>query len=161
MSAKRRADGDRARVRSGIAPLPPRPLGDGAVPAFGMLAEVGLPADVAAPGAARMLIAHCMTGLVGRRVVTDAQLLASELVTNSLRHGGLRDDDPVVVRVSLSAEALRLEVENAGTVGVVAAKPPDSQSSGGFGLALVEALAARWGVRRALSTIVWFDMTRA
>ena len=48
-----------------------------------MLAEVGIPADDAAPGAARMVIVHCLAALVAHRVARDAELLGSELVTNS------------------------------------------------------------------------------
>jgi anti-sigma regulatory factor (Ser/Thr protein kinase) len=147
---------------SGAQPQPgARPSRDAAIRELGMLAEVVLPADAAAPGAARVVIAHCLGGLVAKRILGDTQLLGSELVTNSLQHGRLRDDDPVRLRVYLGAKALRLEVENPGTGGVVAAKSPDRQSgTGGFGLALVDQLAACWGVRRTHSTSVWFEMGR-
>ena len=36
-----------------------------------------------------------------------------------------------------------------------------NRSGGGFGLGLVEALAAHWGVRRAVSTTASFDMDGA
>jgi serine/threonine-protein kinase RsbW len=137
--------------------------GDDAPPReLGMLAEVVLPADAAAPGAARVVIAHCLTALVARRVVGDAELVASELVTNSLRHAALRDADAIVVRIYLGEETLRLEIDNPGTVGIVATRVTDPQCGvGGFGLVLVEQLAARWGVRRTDSTSVWVEMARA
>jgi anti-sigma regulatory factor (Ser/Thr protein kinase) len=134
---------------------------NGADGGFGMLAELLLPADAAGPGAARIVVAHCLRGLVAGRILRDAELLVSELVTNSLEHAALRYDDPLVVRVYLGAEAFRLEVENPGTVGAIAARHPDRpSSSGGFGLALLDVLAARWGVRRTHSTSVWFEMAR-
>jgi anti-sigma regulatory factor (Ser/Thr protein kinase) len=129
--------------------------------ALASLGEVALPADVHAPGAARIVITHCLTGLVGPRILDEAKLLGTELVTNSLQHADLRLGNPVFVRVDLGAEALRIEVENPGTVGIVTLRPADRRSAGGFGLQLVELLAARWGVRRARSTTVWFELGRA
>ena len=129
---------------------------------FGRLAEVALPNGSRAPGAARLVIDHCLTGLVSQRVLPDAELLVSEVVTNSMRHGELGDGDTVVVRVYLAAETVRLEIENPGTAGVVAARPPGRRlRQDGFGLELVDRLAARWGVNRAGGTSVWFEMGRA
>jgi anti-sigma regulatory factor (Ser/Thr protein kinase) len=129
---------------------------------FGRLAEVALPKGSRAPGAARMVIAHCLTGLVSDRILPDAELLVSEVVTNCIRHGELGDGDTVVVRVYLAAETVRLEIENPGTAGVVAASRPDRGfRRDGFGLELVDRVAASWGVRRTTGTSVWFEMGRA
>ena len=123
-----------------------------------MLAEIALPTGSGAPEA----VAHCLTGLVSQQILLDAQLLVSEVVTNSLRHGALSDDDTVLVRVYLAADSLRLEIVNPGTAGVVTARQPDQQSrSGGFGLDLVDRLTASWGVRRNGGTNVWFEMGRS
>jgi anti-sigma regulatory factor (Ser/Thr protein kinase) len=129
---------------------------------FGRLAEIALPTGSGAPGAARMIIAHCLGGLVSQRTLPDVQLLVSELVANGVQHGELRDGDMVLVRVYLAAETLRLEIENPGTAGVVASSPPGrGHDRDGYGLDLVDRLAARWGVSRADSTNVWFEMGRA
>ena len=132
------------------------------VPAPHLLAEVTLPAGSPAPGAARRFVAGRLTGLVSDRTLSDAVLLVSELITNSVRHGELGDRDAVIVRVHLDAETLRLEIENPGAAGVVASTPADRRSeAGGYGLALVGVVAARWGVSRGHSTTVWFEMERA
>ena len=142
----------RARRRSDNAPVHP----------FGRLAEIALPTGSNAPGAARMVVAHCLTGLVSRQILLDAQLLVSEIVTNSVRHGELADGDSVLVRVFLAAESVRFEVVNRGTAGVVTARQPDQRPrGGGFGLELVNLLTASWGVRRNGGTNVWFEMGRA
>jgi two-component sensor histidine kinase len=100
--------------------------------------------------------------MTAERLRDDIELLVSELVTNSLDHGELGDSDRVLVRVYLATDTLRLEIENPGTAGVVAARVPDQRSRpGGFGLKLVELLAARWGVNRNRATSVWFEMARA
>jgi anti-sigma regulatory factor (Ser/Thr protein kinase) len=127
-----------------------------------MLAEIALPTGSSAPGAARMVIAHCLTGLVSQHILLDAQLLVSEVVTNSLRHGHLSDGDTVLVRLYLAADSVRFEIVNRGTAGTVTARPPDHRSrGGGFGLDLVDRLTASWGVRRNGGTNVWFEMGRA
>jgi anti-sigma regulatory factor (Ser/Thr protein kinase) len=127
--------------------------------ALGKLAEIALPIGSGAPGAARMVITHCLTGLVSQQVLHDVELLVSELVTNSVKHGELGHGDTVLVRVYLAADRLRLEIENPGTAGVIASRPPDRR--GGFGLDLVDLLAASWGVSRNGSTNVWLELARA
>jgi serine/threonine-protein kinase RsbW len=108
------------------------------------------------------VVAHCLAGLVSQQILDDAQLLVSEVVTNSLRHGALSDGDVVLIRVYVAADSVRLEIVNRGTTGTVTARPPDRRSrGGGFGLDLVNRLTASWGVRRDGSTNVWFEMGRA
>jgi anti-sigma regulatory factor (Ser/Thr protein kinase) len=131
------------------------------VPEFGRLAEIAVPASAKAPGAARQVVAHCLSRLVTSAILDGARLLVSELVTNSVRHAELDPIDHVLVRVYLAAESLRVEIENPGAAGVVALHRPDLEAGRGFGLQLLELVATRWGVRRARSTTVWFEMARA
>src|SRR3954454_18205190 len=114
----------------------------------GAALAVRLPCDVRAPGAARIVVAHCLRGRVAPGVLDNAQLLVSELVTNSVRHGGTCAADDVVVRVRFTRTLVRLEIEDAGRGGVVVPRPPDLDSGGGFGLRLVQALSQRWGLER-------------
>ena len=136
--------------------------GDAPNPALGKLAEIALPAGSGAPGAARMVTKHCLRGLVAHGILDDAELLVSELVANSVVHGELDAGDTVLVSIYLAANMLRLEIDNPGTVGVVerAPRPADEPRRGGFGLELVDMLAARWGVSRSDSTNVWFELSR-
>jgi anti-sigma regulatory factor (Ser/Thr protein kinase) len=130
-------------------------------PEGGRLAEVELPTGPGAAGAARMVIDHCLGGLVAPRTLADARLLASELVTNSVCHGDL-DSDTILLRVDLTAQTVRLEIENPGTAGVIASRSADREHGrGGFGLELVDLLTTRWGVSRDQSTNVWLEMGRA
>ena len=82
---------------------------------LGTLGEVVLPADAAAAGAARIVIGHCLTGLVSRRIVAEAQVHGGELVSNSLLHAQVGGGDVVRVRVYVGSEALRVEIDNPGT----------------------------------------------
>jgi anti-sigma regulatory factor (Ser/Thr protein kinase) len=151
------------------------------LPAFGRLAEIGVPTGSRAPGAARQVVAHCLSRVVTPRILDETQLLVSELVTNSVRHAELDERDIVLVRIYLGAESraelderdivlvriylgaesLRVEIENPGAAGVVALDRPDLQAGRGFGLLLLELVATRWGVSRGMSTTVWFEMARA
>lgn len=92
-------------------------------------------------------------------VVAIADLLVTELVTNSVRHAGSGPDDHVEVRVDLDDRRLRIEVDDGGG-GDGALRPPLRQrEEGGFGLLFVDSLADRWGSERhAGGTTVWFEL---
>jgi len=136
--------------------------GDAPGPALGKLAEIALPAGSSAPGAARTVVRHCLSGLTAHRILHDAELLVSELVANSVMHGELDAADTVLVTIYVAADALRFEIDNPGTAGAVGRTRLVQQPRvGGFGLELVERVAASWGVIRNRSTTVWFELGRA
>src|SRR3954464_13973247 len=82
--------------------------------------DVHVRCDQRAPGAARSLIAPWLGERVAAAVLETAQLLISELVTNSVRHSGAGQTDLALVRVRLTHDTLGLEVEDAGRGGVIA-----------------------------------------
>jgi anti-sigma regulatory factor (Ser/Thr protein kinase) len=125
--------------------------------------EVRLALDAQAPAAARSVVADCLGRGVAESEVDDARLLVTELVTNSLRHSGASAGDHVVVRVELKPGLLRIEVEDSGRGGMIAPRSADMESTGGFGLNLVQALSERWGVERVAigGTRVWAQLARA
>ena len=102
-----------------------------------------------APARARREIAGL--GLVPANA-GDLQLLVSEVVTNAVRHGGADDDAHVIVEVVAERRCICVRVLDGGRR-VPAPREPGEQ--GGFGLHLVEALAARWG---AAPGEVWFEL---
>jgi two-component sensor histidine kinase len=113
-------------------------------------------ADPEGPAAARNAVGAGLAGHVADDVLRDVRLLVSELVTNAVRHAGLATDGVVRISAEVTGGILRLEVDDAGMAGTVAARPPTSD--GGFGLHLVEALAHRWGVSREGFTRVWVEL---
>ena len=129
--------------------------------ADGELVEVVLALDARAPGAARNLVFQCLEGRVLASAVDSAQLVMSELVTNSLRHGGASMDE-VVVSVELMPVWFRVGVRDSGSNAVIAVQPPNLEAGGGFGLNLVQMLSERWGVERlaAGGTQVWAQLVR-
>ena len=127
-----------------------------AATASGTAVALTVAAGPDAPAAARNAVGTGLAGRVADDVLRDARLLVSELVTNSVRHAGLAADGVVHISADVTGGILRLEVDDAGTAGRVAARPPSPE--GGFGLHLVEALAHRWGVTREGCTRVWVEL---
>ena len=128
----------------------------------GELVEVVVALDARAPGAARNFVVQCLERQVVASALDSAQLVVSELVTNSLRHGGAPMDE-VVVSVELMPDWFRVGVQDSGSHAVIAAQPPDLETGSGFGLDLVQMLSERWGVERLAvgGTQVWAQLPRA
>jgi anti-sigma regulatory factor (Ser/Thr protein kinase) len=120
--------------------------------------EATLPANPAAAATARAALTRWLSGHVPVNVLEDARLLASELISNGLRHPQISDGDSLRLAVRLSEGALRVEVRDPGTTGVVAPREPDRVHGGGFGLHLVDLVSTRWGVNRTNGTRVWFEV---
>lgn len=89
--------------------------------------------------------------------VDEAILLVSELVTNSVRHGGLGSGDTIDVRVRGTRSSLRVEVTDPGP-GFEPAALPAPNGRGGWGLWLLQRIATRWGVSHEAGTRVWFEL---
>jgi len=125
------------------------------------LAEVAIPLGIEAPGVARGVLAGCLADRVASYVLENAQLLVSELVSNSVRHSGAPDGEDVIVRVQLWRDVCRLEVEDPGGDGSIVPRPPDHAEGSGLGLNLVQRLSERWGVVRDVEgpTRVWAQLS--
>lgn len=145
-----------ARVRGGT-----RAGVSGREDAMGVL-EASLPLDARAPGAARIVVAS-LRGRLPASVLDIAQLVVSELVTNSVRHSGATAGASVGVRVQLTDSVVRLEVSDPGCAGVIAPRAPDLEGGGGFGLNVVRTFSERWGLERiaAGGTRVWAQLAHA
>ena len=104
---------------------------------------------------------QCVEGLgefLDDGTLDTIRLLVSELVTNSVRHAGHSRHDPIDLEVRVNPEAVRVEVADHG----VGFRPPrdagPQERASGWGLVLVERLAARWGVENEGRTRVWFEL---
>ena len=87
----------------------------------------------------------------------DVLLLVTELVTNGVKHGGADSDGRLDVEVRLWPQRVRVEVVDPGTE--LTEIHPNRDDPGGWGLVLVDRIAARWGVGRGASfTRVWFEI---
>jgi anti-sigma regulatory factor (Ser/Thr protein kinase) len=132
------------------------PAGQPAAPAADVSLACVLACVPGAPAVARSAVGHALTGRVDGRVLADAELLVSELVTNSVQHAGLSADDFVRIGAAVTEGVLRLEVDNPDATGTVAPRGDSKRS--GFGLRIVETLADAWGVSRKGHTRVWVEL---
>jgi anti-sigma regulatory factor (Ser/Thr protein kinase) len=90
--------------------------------------------------------------------VDRIELVVSELVTNSIRHG---PGEPITLRLATTDEGDVVgAVEDRGE-GVVEMRQPDlDKLPGGLGLSIVDSLASDWGVYPD-TTHVWFRFEAA
>jgi hypothetical protein len=125
-------------------------------PALEAVTEAGA-GDVAAPGEVRRwLREHLAQAEVSPATVEDAVLLASELVTNVVRH----TEQPGRVHLKVLADAVVVEVVD-GDAGQPVTKAAGERDTSGRGVALVEAIAKAWGSRPdAFGKAVWFELPR-
>jgi anti-sigma regulatory factor (Ser/Thr protein kinase) len=120
--------------------------------------QITVPVGPAAPTMARRALTQWLSVRTTNGLLSDAPLIVSELVTNSLRHAGLQDAAAVRVSAAFEDRVLRIEVEDGGTSGAVIRRTPNRDGGGGFGLNIIDALALRWGVERAGGTLVWVEV---
>ena len=112
---------------------------------------------------------HAVAGLapyLDPGVAENAELLVSELVTNSVRHAGLPAEASIEFSVRASAEVLMVEVADAGRGFDHELTPQPRRveeghaDASGWGLFLVDRIADRWGaVQMDGETRVWFELT--
>ena len=83
-------------------------------------------------------------------------LLISELVSNSVRHGPQGPSATVEIAVGVERTRLRVEVADRSATPARLKTPSDE---GGYGLALVTAMATRWGAGlRDGTNVTWFEI---
>ena len=118
-----------------------------------MLQRLELPRDAQAPAVARRAVDD-LRDEFDPETLEDLRLLVSELVSNSVQHGG---GDHVTVLIDPDVPGVvRCEVIDDGSGFVPRAR--SGRDVGGWGLDLVERIADTWGVREG-STHVWFELS--
>jgi anti-sigma regulatory factor (Ser/Thr protein kinase) len=102
-----------------------------------------------------------LRGELDESVLDDLRLIVSELVTNSIRHAGLRTGDPIDLEVTVDGTMIRLELRDRGPGFAAPATPSNPFRESGWGLFLVSQLADRWGVSTESGvTTVWIEIHR-
>jgi anti-sigma regulatory factor (Ser/Thr protein kinase) len=102
-----------------------------------------------------------VTAGLPREVQDNAELLASELITNAIRC----DVEPVTLCTRLSSDVLEVAVHDFGP-GLPTSPdgPPDLDAPNGRGLVIVAALADSWGTtvdESGSGKSVWFRLGRS
>lgn len=96
----------------------------------------------------------------GEEVTGRLAVICSELVTNAIRHSGVRPTDKIEISIEVGPERIHGSVVDAGRGFDPKHIPERPPEQGGFGLRIVEGMASEWGVHRngMGRTEVWFDL---
>ncbi|MCX5369657.1 ATP-binding protein [Streptomyces sp. NBC_00103] len=90
-------------------------------------------------------------------VIDDAQLCMSELVSNVITHVG--PGTPATLAVSMNGVRLRIEVHDPDARALPTLLDAKVESESGRGMALVDAIADRWGVQlHADQKVTWCEL---
>ena len=121
-------------------------------------AELLLPVESTSPAAARRFAQSSGCRDHGVELLDDALLLISELVTNSVLHGG----PPIVLAVDCDGGGLHVRVRDGGTR-MPTPRTADEGAESGRGMSLVDLLASTWGVSPVADAHgpgkeVWFEL---
>src|SRR5689334_1603925 len=118
-----------------------------------------VPGGEDAPTRARRSVRARLEGCVPTAKATDAALLVSELVTNSVVHANVGRDRALTVEVTTLVDRVRIAVSDPGSRVRPRLRPRDPETPGGLGLVLVDELCESWGVRQDLGgTCVWCEL---
>jgi anti-sigma regulatory factor (Ser/Thr protein kinase) len=118
--------------------------------------SVRIPGGPGAPAEARDALRRFHPELAPELMQIVA-LLASELVSNAVRHARAEWVD---LCFGVAPLHVRVEVADNGRGLGGPPPPPQPGRAGGWGLYIVEKLASRWGVIEGGGTRVWFEIDR-
>ena len=107
---------------------------------------------------ARAIVKDELGPAVSGKVLADATLLVSELVTNAVRHAPRAGTPGVELRLRVQDERVRVVVSDPGGGFDAAPRLPTASESSGWGLYLVDRIADRWGVIAKDRNEVWFEI---
>lgn len=120
-------------------------------------AEVALPYAPESVATARRFVESKLREWKLDRLVDDALLVISELVTNAITHAA----SSCRVRLSISSSTLRIDVVDGGT-GTPEPRPPSESQEHGRGLHMVDAVTSAWGLEEVPGEgkLVWAELAR-
>ena len=105
---------------------------------------------------ARERVVEAAAGRLDESRVAQLRLVASEVISNAVRHG--RSTEDVWIRALPTDDFLCVKVTDSGAGIAPSPRATAPADDGGFGLMLVETLTRRWGMtREAGRTRIWFE----
>ncbi len=118
--------------------------------------EIG--GGLAGPRRARALVTDAYHGRLPAERMDALRLLITELVTNSVVHGGVGEDGQITLTIAMNDDRIRVDLVDSGRQGRPELHPPDLRRGRGFGLFLVNRLATSWGTAHDPRLRVWFEI---
>jgi two-component sensor histidine kinase len=82
-------------------------------------------------------------------------LVASELVTNAVRHSGCDPSDEIELQIDQASDGVVITVRDVGRSPSEPSARAADIAPGGLGLRLVEMLCTRWGTGAVDGRLVW------
>ena len=113
---------------------------------------------------ARHRVAGELAGSISSELLADAVAVVAELVGNAIRHASPLPGDVIRVawrvRAGVSRQLLEVRVTDGGAANEPCQRMVGPDAVDGRGLAIVAALADRWGVERdGLGQSVWAELS--
>lgn len=115
------------------------------------------PGDATAPAGVRLLLQRQLEACGHTSTISEAQLLASEVVTNAVIH---TQCDECKVDISIDDTRIRIAVTDCDAHSIPFLTSPDPSRFGGLGLHIVNDVARCWGWElNGHGKTVWFELT--
>jgi anti-sigma regulatory factor (Ser/Thr protein kinase) len=104
----------------------------------------------------REIVADLQTRDLPEQLVDEAEIVASELLTNAVRHARPLSDGTIRVRWKIRGDVVEVEVTDGGGESVPRPAPRTVWLSSGRGLRIVRSIAHEWGVTEdRTGSVVW------
>jgi len=110
---------------------------------------------------ARRYVRDRLDGLLTPDRLSEIELLTGELMTNAVRHAGLKERDPIGLDIDVDTDTVHVAVVDGGPgfdFGKIFQEPGDHR--GGWGLFIVDKVSDRWGIDASPPHSVWFEIDR-
>ncbi|GAA4404311.1 hypothetical protein GCM10023168_16790 [Fodinibacter luteus] len=104
----------------------------------------------------REVVDDLQTRDLPEEIVDEAEIVASELLTNAVRHARPLSDGTIRVRWKIRGDVVEVEVTDGGGESVPRPAPRTVWLSSGRGLRIVRSIAHEWGVTEdRTGNVVW------
>ena len=125
--------------------------------------SASIPGGAEAPSKAREILTELLGDETPPATLHDLHLLATEIVTNAVRHAEVDESATLELRVVATPPLLRVSVTDPGGEAIPRIQELDVTAPGGMGLFIVDRVSERWGFERADdgATEVWFELRQA
>jgi serine/threonine-protein kinase RsbW len=122
-----------------------------------IVCTIRVTADAASVSTVRhQIVADLQRRDLSEKLVDEAEIVASELVTNAVRHARPLSDGTIRVRWKIRGDVVEVEVTDGGGATVPHPAPRTVWLSSGRGLRIVRSIAHEWGVTEdRTGNVVW------